>query len=287
MSQIIIGILGGSGLYEMDGLTDVEEVKLTTPYGDPSDAYITGHYEGRKLVFLPRHGRGHRFSPSEVNYRANVHGFKQLGAQWLLSISAVGSMRKEIAPGHMVIVEQIIDRTRGRKSTFFGQGIVGHIQFGDPMCADFSDLVYHAAVDVGATVHKGGTYICMEGPAFSTRAESNLYRSWGVDVIGMTNVPECKLAREAGLCYATVALSTDYDCWHEDEEDVSVDAVLQIIHKNVAMARRIIKEVVVRVPAARGCGCADAIKHAVLTAPDAIDPRARERMALILGPEEE
>ena len=283
MSQMIIGILGGSGLYDMEGLTDVEEVRLTTPYGDPSDAYITGTYEGRKLVFLPRHGRGHRFSPSEVNYRANVHGFKQLGAQWLLSISAVGSMRKEIEPGHMVVVEQIIDRTRGRKSTFFGKGIVGHIQFADPMCTDFSEVVYDAAKEVGATVHKGGTYICMEGPAFSTRAESNLYRSWGVDVIGMTNVPECKLAREAGLCYATLALSTDYDCWHEGEEDVSVEAVVATIHKNVATARKVIKAVVVRIPAARKCGCEDAIRHAVLTAPDAIDPVARERMALILG----
>ncbi len=283
MSQMIIGILGGSGLYEMEGLQDVEEVTLTTPYGAPSDAYITGTYEGRKLVFLPRHGRGHRFSPSEVNYRANVHGFKQLGAQWLLSISAVGSMREDIPPGDLVVVEQIIDRTRGRKSTFFGQGIVGHIQFADPMCADFSDVVYGAAKEVGASVHKGGTYICMEGPAFSTRAESNLYRSWGVDVIGMTNVPECKLAREAGLCYATLALSTDYDCWHEGHDDVSVEAVVETIHKNVAMAREVIKAVVVKIPAERKCGCEDAIRHAVLTAPDAIDPAARERMALILG----
>ena len=283
MTQMIIGIIGGSGLYDMEGLEGVEEVKLTTPYGEPSDAYITGTYEGRKLVFLPRHGRGHRLSPSEVNYRANVHGFKQLGAQWLLSISAVGSMREEIEPGHLVVVKQIIDRTRGRKSTFFGNGIVGHIQFADPMCNDFSEVVYDAARSAGATVHKDGTYICMEGPAFSTRAESNTYRSWGVDIIGMTNVPECKLAREAGLCYATLALSTDYDCWHEGEEDVSVEAVVETIHKNVAMARAVIQEVVVKIPAERACGCEDAIRHAVLTAPDAIDPAARERMALILG----
>ena len=285
MSQMIIGILGGSGLYDMEGLEDVEEVKLETPYGDPSDAYITGTYAGRKLVFLPRHGRGHRLSPSEVNYRANVHGFKQLGAQWLLSISAVGSMREEIPPGDLMVVEQIIDRTRGRKSTFFGNGIVGHIQFADPMCNNFSDVVYDAAKDAGATVHKGGTYICMEGPAFSTRAESNLYRSWGVDVIGMTNVPECKLAREAGLCYATLALSTDYDCWYEGHDDVSVEAVVATIHKNVAMAREVIKAVVKKIPAERTCGCEDAIRHAVLTAPDAIDPEARKRMALILGDE--
>ena len=285
MSQMIIGILGGSGLYDMEGLEDVEEVKLETPYGDPSDAYITGTYAGRKLVFLPRHGRGHRLSPSEVNYRANVHGFKQLGAQWLLSISAVGSMREEIPPGDLMVVEQIIDRTRGRKSTFFGNGIVGHIQFADPMCNNFSDVVYDAAKDAGAAVHKGGTYICMEGPAFSTRAESNLYRSWGVDVIGMTNVPECKLAREAGLCYATLALSTDYDCWYEGHDDVSVEAVVATIHKNVAMAREVIKAVVKKIPAERTCGCEDAIRHAVLTAPDAIDPEARKRMALILGDE--
>ncbi len=285
MSQMIIGILGGSGLYDMEGLEDVEEVKLETPYGDPSDAYITGNFAGRKLVFLPRHGRGHRFSPSEVNYRANVHGFKQLGAQWLLSISAVGSMREEIPPGDLVVVEQIIDRTRGRKSSFFGNGIVGHIQFADPMCNDFSKVVYEGAMEVGASVHKGGTYICMEGPAFSTRAESNLYRSWGVDVIGMTNVPECKLAREAGLCYATLALSTDYDCWFEGHDDVSVEAVVATIHKNVASAREVIKAVVKKIPAERGCGCKDAIKHAVLTAPDAIDPEARKRMALILGDE--
>ena len=285
MSQPVIGVIGGSGLYEMDALTNVEEVALSTPFGAPSDSYITGELDGRKVAFLPRHGRGHRFMPSEVNYRANVHGFKQLGAQWLISLSAVGSMRKKIEPGHMVIIDQIIDRTRGRKSSFFGDGIVGHIPFGDPMCDDLSGLLYEAAVAAGATTHKGGTYICMEGPAFSTRAESNLYRSWGVSVIGMTAIPECKLAREAGLCYGTVAMSTDYDCWHEDEDDVSVEAVIATLNKNADTARDIVKRVVGMIPRERGCGCKDATKYAVMTSPDAQPVEARRRLSLILGEE--
>ncbi len=287
MSEPVIGVIGGSGLYEMEAVTDVEEVTLTTPFGDPSDAYITGRIDGRKVAFLPRHGKGHRIMPSEVNYRANVHGFKQLGCQWLISLSAVGSMRKEIEPRHMVIVDQIIDRTRKRESTFFGGGIVGHIQFGDPMCDDLSGLLHKAAVDAGATVHKGGTYVCMEGPAFSTRAESNLYRSWGVDVIGMTCVPECKLAREAGLCYGVVAMSTDYDCWHEEEEDVSVEAVIAIVQENADTARDIVRRVVGMIPAERGCGCKDATKYAVMTSPDVQPAAARERLSLILGLDKE
>jgi 5'-methylthioadenosine phosphorylase len=285
MSQQVIGILGGSGLYEMEGLTNVDEVFVTTPFGDPSDSYITGQYEGRKLLFLPRHGKGHRFSPSEVNYRANIHGFKQLGAQWLISISAVGSMRKEIEPGHVVIVDQLIDRTKNRDCTFFGDGVVGHIQFADPICAEMITLLARAAEEAGGTVHQGGTYVCMEGPQFSTRAESNLYRSWGVDVIGMTALPECKLAREAGLCYGTVAMSTDYDCWHEEEEDVSVDAILETLRRNVELARKIIKAAVVQIPAERSCGCKDAVKYAVITAPEAIPPETRQKLALILGEE--
>ncbi len=286
MSQPVIGVIGGSGLYEMADLTNVEEVSITTPFGDPSDSYITGELNGRKVAFLPRHGKGHRFSPSEVPYRANVHGFKQLGAQWLISLSAVGSMRKEIEPGHMVIIDQIIDRTRGRVSTFFGDGVVGHIPFGDPMCNDLSGLLNDAAVQAGATVHKGGTYICMEGPAFSTRAESNLYRSWGVSVIGMTAIPECKLAREAGLCYGTVAMSTDYDCWHEDEEDVSVEAVIATLNQNADTARDIVKRVVEKIPEERGCGCKDATKYAVMTSPDVMPEETRKRLSLILGKEE-
>ena len=285
MSQPIIGVLGGSGLYDIKELENVEEVRLETPFGDPSDAYITGEYAGKKLVFLPRHGRGHVVMPSDVNYRANIYGFKKLGVQWIISISAVGSMRKEIEPGHIVIIDQLFDRTKNRESTFFGDGIVGHIQFADPMCADLSDILYASAKEVGAVVHKGGTYVCMEGPAFSTRAESRIYRSFGVDVIGMTNIPESKLAREAGICYGTVALSTDYDCWHEEEDDVSVEAVVAIMHKNVETARRIIKTAVDKIGAERTCGCKDASKHAILTAPDAVNPETRKKLAVILGEE--
>jgi len=285
MPQQVIGVIGGSGLYEIEGLTAVEEVRLKTPFGDPSDAYVTGELEGRKLVFLPRHGRGHRFTPGEVNYRANIHGFKQLGAQWMIAISAVGSMREEIAPGHVVIIDQLFDRTKGRVSSFFGNGIVGHIEFADPMCACMSQLLYDVAVEAGATAHKGGTYVCIEGPQFSTRAESRIYRSWGVDVIGMTNIPEAKLAREAGLCYGTVALSTDYDCWHESEADVTVEAILETLRQNVAMARKIIRSAALKIPAERPCGCASAVKHAVITSPEAMDPAARKRLALILGEE--
>ncbi len=285
MGQQVIGVIGGSGLYEIEGLTGVEEVRLDTPFGAPSDLYISGELEGRKLIFLPRHGRGHRFTPSEVNYRANVHGFKQLGAQWLISISAEGGMREEIEPGHVVIIDQLVDRTKDRACTYFGDGIVGHIEFADPMCADLSALLYEVATEQGATAHKGGTYVCIEGPQFSTRAESRIYRSWGVDVIGMTNVPEAKLAREAGLCYGTVALSTDYDCWHESEDDVTVEAILETLRNNVAMARKIIRATALKIPAARGCRCCDAVKHAVLTSPEAMDPGTREKLALILGEE--
>lgn len=283
MTQAVIGILGGSGLYEMTELTHVEDVTLTTPFGEPSDSFITGEYKGRKLVFLPRHGRGHRFMPSEVNSRANIHGFKQLGVEWLISISAVGSMKEHIAPGHMVVIDQFIDRTKGRPSTFFGNGIVGHIQFADPICANLADVLYRAASEAGATVHRGGTYMCMEGPQFSTRAESRLYRSWGVDVIGMTGIPEAKLAREAGLCYATLAMSTDYDCWHETEEDVSLEAVIKVMKRNVDIARLIIKTVVSLIPDERTCTCRDAGRTAVFTAPEAIDPETRKKLSLILG----
>jgi 5'-methylthioadenosine phosphorylase len=283
MTQPIIGVLGGSGLYEIEGLDHVERITLSTPFGAPSDVYVTGELEGRRLVFLPRHGRGHCIMPSEVNYRANIHGFKQLGAQWIISFSAVGSMREDIRPGDMVIVDQLFDRTKGRQSSFFGEGIAGHIPFADPMCPALSQILFDAATQAGATVHGGGTYICIEGPQFSTRAESRIYRSWGVDVIGMTNIPEAKLAREAGLCYATVALSTDYDCWHETEEDVSVDAVVEIIRQNVVRARSIIRLAATKIPRERSCGCAEAVKHAVITDGAAIAPEVRKKLALILG----
>jgi 5'-methylthioadenosine phosphorylase len=285
MEQQVIGVLGGSGLYEIEGLTGVEEVTLVTPFGEPSDAYLVGELSGRKLVFLPRHGRGHTISPGEVNYRANIHGFKQLGAQWLISISAVGSMREEIKPGDVVIVDQFFDRTKNRPSTFFGDGVVGHIEFADPICPSMFELLAAAAAKERATVHKGGTYICIEGPQFSTRAESRIYRGWGVDVIGMTNIPEAKLAREAGICYGTVALPTDYDCWHESEEDVSVEAIIEQLQRNVALARGIIKTAALSIPATRACRCAAAVKSAVITSPEAMSPETRSRLRLILGEE--
>jgi 5'-methylthioadenosine phosphorylase len=285
MAQPAIGILGGSGLYQLEGLERTEEKRLETPFGQPSDAYLCGELEGRRLVFLPRHGRGHRFSPSEVNYRANIHGMKQLGVRWVLSFSAVGSMKESIKPGEMVIIDGLIDRTRARASSFFGDGVVGHIPFADPICAELAGILFTAARECGATVHRGGTYICIEGPQFSTRAESRLYRSWGVDVIGMTAIPEAKLAREAGLCYATVAMSTDYDCWHETEEDVSVSAVVEVLRQNADLARRIIRSAALRVPLEGRCSCTDAARHAVITDRAACNPEALRRLALILGEE--
>ncbi len=279
-----IGIIGGSGLYEIDGLTDVEEVEVETPFGSPSDKLITGTLDGRKLVFLPRHGRGHRILPSEVNYRANIYALKSLGAEWIISFSAVGSMKEEIEPGHIVIVDQFIDRTKNREATFFGSGIVGHIEFAEPVCSDLANITYNAASAVGnTTVHKGGTYICIEGPQFSTRAESKLYRSWGVDVIGMTNIPEAKLAREAEICYSTIALSTDYDCWHETEESVTVEAILATIGKNVAAAREIIKEAVKSVGGERECSCASAAQYAVITDRALIPEETKKNLNLIIG----
>lgn len=287
MSQSVIGVIGGSGLYEIEGLTDVEEIVIETPFGSPSDAYITGNLEGMKMVFLPRHGRGHRFLPSEVNYRANIYGMKTLGVDRIISVSAVGSMKEEIVPGHIVIPDQFFDRTQGKRgSTFFGNGVVGHVQFADPICPGMALRVHAAAEAAGATVHKGGTYVCIEGPNFSTRAESNIYRSWGVDIIGMTNIPEARLAREAEICYATVALATDYDCWHEGHDDVSVEAVIAVIKQNVATARQIIKETVKGIAAGHedaSCGCAEALKFAVMTDPMLIPEQTRKDLQPLLG----
>jgi 5'-methylthioadenosine phosphorylase len=278
-----IGVIGGSGLYEIEGLTDIDRVKLSTPYGEPSDEYVTGRLGDAKLVFLPRHGRGHRILPHEINFRANVWGMKKLGVEWILSVSAVGSLREEIRPGDIVVPDQFIDRTKARASSFFGDGVAGHVGFGDPICSDLAAHVYVAAKAAGARVHQGGVYVVMEGPMFSTRAESNLYRSWGASVIGMTNLPEAKLAREAEICYSTIALSTDYDCWHETEEDVTVEAVVAIIKKNVALAKQIVKGAVERIPEQRACGCMNAAEHAVMTAPDAIPAAARERLGIIMN----
>jgi 5'-methylthioadenosine phosphorylase len=284
MSQPAIGVIGGSGLYEIEGLTEVQEVRLETPFGTPSDAYITGTLEGVRMVFLPRHGRGHRLLPSEVPYRANIWGMKKLGVERIISVSAVGSMKEEIVPGHIVIPDQFFDRTAGQRSvTFFGQGVVGHVQFADPVCADLSQVLFDSARAVGATTHKGGTYICIEGPNFSTRAESKIYRSWGVDVIGMTNISEARLAREAEICYGTIALATDYDCWHEEHDDVSVEAVIAIIQQNVATAKSIIKAAVLKLAGSRGCPCGEALKYAIMTHKELIPEATRQKLDVIMG----
>jgi 5'-methylthioadenosine phosphorylase len=280
----VIGVIGGSGLYEMEGMTDINQVTVDTPFGRPSDDYITGMLDGVAVVFLPRHGKGHRFTPSEVNYRANVYGMKKLGVTRIISVSAVGSLREEIVPGHIVVPDQFIDRTRGfRKDTFFGNGVVGHVQFADPVCKDLSAQLYQAACEAGATVHRGGTYVCMEGPAFSTRAESHLYRSFGASIIGMTNLTEAKLAREAEICYGVIALSTDYDCWHQAHEDVSVEAIIAIIKSNVTMAKRIIKRVVGQIGGERSCPCASALKYAVISDTSVIPVETRENLELLIG----
>lgn len=280
----VIGVIGGSGLYEMEGMTEVATVAVETPFGAPSDEFITGVLEGVRMVFLPRHGKGHRLLPSEVNYRANIYGMKKLGVTRLISVSAVGSMMEEIRPGHIVIPDQFIDRTNAtRINTFFGNGIVAHVQFADPVCAELSACLFEGAKDAAAVVHKGGTYLCMEGPAFSTRAESNMYRSFGVSVIGMTNIPEAKLAREAEICYGVIALATDYDCWHETHEDVSVDAILAIIKKNVATAKSVIRNAVGRIKAERDCPCSSALQYAIITDRGAIPEATKENLAPIVG----
>lgn len=287
MGKAVIGVIGGSGLYEIEGLTDVREVALDTPFGEPSDAFITGKLEGAKMVFLPRHGRGHRLLPSEVNYRANIYGMKSLGVEQIISVSAVGSMKEDIVPGHIVVPDQFFDRTQGKRaSTFFGQGIAGHVQFADPVCSPLSNILADAARTVGATVHEGGTYLCIEGPNFSTRAESNIYRGWGVDIIGMTNLPESRLAREAEICYGTIALATDYDCWHDSHDDVSVEAVIAIIQQNVATAREIIKtavENIVKLRQHRDCECASALKYAIMTDQSLIPVETRQALEPIIG----
>ncbi|ETW99832.1 MAG: S-methyl-5'-thioadenosine phosphorylase [Candidatus Entotheonella factor] len=284
MGEGRIGVIGGSGLYGMEGLENIREVEVDTPFGAPSDAYIMGTLQDRELVFLPRHGRGHRIAPSALNYRANIHGFKQLGAEWILSVSAVGSMREDIHPGDLVLPDQFFDRTRGRVSSFFDQDVVVHVTFADPTCAALGQIVYEAASKTEAAVHAGGTYICIEGPQFSTRAESRIYRQWGVDVIGMTNLPEARLAREAELCYVTIAMATDYDCWHESADDVDVEAILTLLHRNAKLAQDVIRHAVPHIPRERSCPCSTALQYAIITAPEMIPATARERFELLLGP---
>ena len=271
MATAQIGIIGGSGLYQMPELKDIEEVKVDTPFGNPSDAFITGTLEGVRVAFLPRHGRGHRLTPSELPFRANIYAMKTLGVERILSASAVGSLQEKYAPLDMVIPGQFFDRTRARahESTFFGEGIVAHITFAHPVCDELGDVLETACAAADVRVHRGGTYLCMEGPAFSTKAESNVYRSWGMDIIGMTNLQEAKLAREAEICYATLALVTDYDCWHEGHDAVSVEAVVEYLNKNVRNAQIIMREAVRQLNAKpRGCKCESALKNAIFTAPD-------------------
>ena len=278
-----LGVIGGSGLYDLEELEDVRRVRVSTPYGEPSDELVLGTLGGVELAFLPRHGRGHRILPSELNFRANVHAMKQIGVTQLLSVGAVGSLREEIAPGHVVVPDQFIDRSVGRTATFFGDGAVAHVQFGDPICTEMAKATTAAARAAGATnLHEGGTYVNMNGPQFSTRAESNLYRSWGASIIGMTNLQEAKLAREAEICFASLALCTDYDCWHEDEEEVDVEAILEVLRANARLAARTVGELAGRLPSGE-CACHSALQGAIITDPAAIPAETRERLRVIAG----
>ncbi len=282
MQKAEIGIIGGSGLYSMPGLTNVREERVETPFGDPSDAFVLGDLEGRRVAFLARHGRGHRILPSELNFRANIYAMKILGIERILSISAVGSLKEEHKPTDFVIPDQFIDRTFARVSTFFGEGIVGHVGFGDPVCGTVTQVFEAACKEVGVVGKRGGTYVCMEGPQFSTRAESNLYRSWGADVIGMTNLQEAKLAREAEICYATVAMVTDYDCWRAGHDDVTVDQIVAVLHQNAENAAKVVKAAVRGMPGERKCACASALQYAILTDRKAIPDATRQKLALLL-----
>lgn len=283
MAQAEIGIIGGSGLYSMPGLTKTREVRVRTPFGAPSDAYVCGMLEGRKVAFLARHGRGHRISPSELNFRANVHGFKQLGVERILSLSAVGSLKEEHKPLDFVIPDQFFDRTRHRIDTFFGGGVVAHVAFADPICGELAEFVKEACKTAGVNSKRGGTYLCMEGPQFSTKAESNVYRSLGMDVIGMTNLQEAKLAREAELCYVTVAMVTDYDCWHPHHDSVTVDQIVAVLTKNAENAARVVRESVAKMPAGRSCKCGSALAHAIMTDRKKIPAATKTKLKLILG----
>ena len=282
MKKAEIGIIGGSGLYAMPGLSKVREERVTTPFGDPSDAFILGELEGRDVAFLARHGRGHRIQPSELNFRANILAMKMLGVERILSVSAVGSLKEEHQPTDFVIPDQFIDRTYARVSTFFGEGIVAHVGFGDPVCATVATVFKNACDAVGVVGKSGGTYVCMEGPQFSTRAESNLYRSWGADVIGMTNLQEAKLAREAEICYATMAMVTDYDCWREGHDDVTVEQIIAVLHQNAENAAKVVRSAVAATPTVKSCSCGDALKYAILTDRKAIPEATRKKLGVLL-----
>jgi 5'-methylthioadenosine phosphorylase len=281
-NDVRIGIIGGSGLYQMEGLSSVEEVELGTPFGPPSDSYRVGTLEGRRVAFLARHNRNHTILPSELNFRANIHGFKQLGVEWILSASAVGSLKEDLHPLDIVLPDQFYDRTKTRISTFFGNGIVAHVSFGDPLCHVLGDVIEAAGKDAGVPIRRGGTYVCMEGPQFSTKAESNAYRSWGMDLVGMTNLQEAKLAREAEICYSTMALVTDYDCWHPDHDSVTVADIVRNLHKNSENAQRIIKSAVRRLPVERTCKCGTALQYAILTDLKKAPAETRSKLEVLL-----
>jgi 5'-methylthioadenosine phosphorylase len=278
MTTTTIGIIGGSGLYAIDGISNVRQVHVSTPFGEPSDLYTVGTLGDKNVVFLPRHGHGHRYSPSEINYRANVFGFRSLGVDWLISVSAVGSLREHLAPGELVVVDQFIDLTKMRQGTFFGAGVVGHVSMASPVCSELAEWLAEGAREAGGRVHVGGTYVCIEGPQFSTQAESRLYQQWGADVIGMTNMPEAKLAREAGLCYATLAMVTDYDCWHTSHEAVTVEDVVAVMKANVDLARATLAHTVRRVDSSRSCRYRGTAQTGVMTAAEAADPATLARL---------
>jgi 5'-methylthioadenosine phosphorylase len=283
LPQAEIGIIGGSGLYNLPGIERVREVRIATPFGKPSDAYILGNLEGRKVAFLSRHGRGHILLPAELNSRANIYAFKKLGVERIISVSAVGSLQEDYRPMDMALPAQFFDRTRQRASTFFGDGLVAHISFDAPVCPTVVDVLAGACKDVGVRCHTGGTYLCMEGPAFSTKAESNVYRSWGMDLIGMTSLPEAKLAREAEICYATLAMVTDYDCWHPQHDAVTVNAIIEYLQRNVENSQRILLKAIRAMPQQRDCKCASALAHAIFTDRRRISPRAKKKLSLLLG----
>ncbi|MDH5666512.1 MAG: S-methyl-5'-thioadenosine phosphorylase [Nitrospira sp.] len=279
--QASVGVIGGSGLYSMEGLQSVREFRVRTPFGPPSDSVVVGTIDGTRVAFLSRHGRGHRLNPTEINYRANIYALKSLGVSRVISVSAVGSMKEAIKPGDVVIPDQFIDLTKRRPSTFFEGGIVAHVAFGEPVCGGLARTLVSTATGLGATIHDGGVYLCMEGPQFSTKGESRLYRQWGVDVIGMTNMPEAKLAREAELCYATMALVTDYDCWHETEEDVTVEAILGTLHRNVDLAKRVLRVLIPSMDGADGCSCQHALDHAIITAQKGPSTAVKKKLELL------
>jgi 5'-methylthioadenosine phosphorylase len=281
-TDIRIGIIGGSGLYQMDGLTGIEEIAIETPFGNPSDAYRVGTLEGQRVAFLARHNRSHTISPSELNFRANIYGFKKLGVEWILSASAVGSLKEDIRPLDIVLPDQFYDRTKARISTFFGDGVVVHVSFADPICPLLADAIQTAGLDADIPIKRGGTYVCMEGPQFSTKAESNTYRSWGMDLIGMTNLQEAKLAREAEICYTTMALVTDYDCWHPDHDAVTVSDIIENLTKNSLNAQKLIRTTIKRLPLERTCKCQHALSHAILTDIKKVPEKTLKRLEVLL-----